>query len=240
MRYAEIKRQAIQNGLLSCSQQGFITAQGQLCSLISRQSKLLQAVLAEEQVWDTPPLIRRDWIEREAWENWLGHGLAAMVPGGHLLTPKPLAHLLNRLRHHSQDQSSWLLSGQAFREVEGTLPLHKQIAFSIVESVYAGGREAVWKHASDAFGKVAELAGELGLPVVLEERPDMFESRLMLRFDELQPVPVCTVQILDNALGAAYGLQLQHFGICSASLERWCLAVMAGHGADPAGWPDMD
>jgi hypothetical protein len=234
--YLELKHELLRRNLLSCSETGFNIARGEFALQADRLRRRLLDALPERETWKTPPLIRADWIEHSAWETWLGHRLTRSGLGGHVLSPKPVAHLLNRLRHHPEQAAAYLLWGPAFRDVGDTLPLYRQIAFNQLEAVTAGRQQEVLGGLARDFATWRSIADGLGL--AYDVARDRME--LSLNFTDRPPVAVVSAALLDPVLASAYGLADITLGICSTSIERCCLSWIAGHGADPAGWPALD
>lgn len=240
--YNELKRALLRVGLLSCSEQGFNIARGALAGLRDALWSRLSRLVDVDEVWDTPPLLRADWAVRGVWQappeaQWLSEAAA-----GQLLTPRPLLHLVNRLRWHPQERGSWLLRGWAFREEQDTLPLYRQRCFTQFEYVFLGtapAAAAAAQDARDALGKlVTECCSSASWPVEQLVVPAGAE-RTELQLAGVAPVGLYSCRSLEQAVREAYGQQACAIQTVSIGLERLCLALLAACGADPAGWPQQ-
>lgn len=233
--YLELKRAMANAGLFSCSQVGFNVALGRLPDLRRGLQSWLGGMLEADSAWDVPPLIRADWIPRGAWDNPPEHQWVLTAPLGHVLTPAPAMHLLNRLRHHPSTGST-LLQGWCTRLEHDTLPLLRQLTFCMLERVDV--RESAGALAgSAAFERVVAAARRLELPVELGEDQAVEGSCLRLVLPDTPAVPLASYRVLPADLLAAYGYTRMRADRVGCGIERWCLAVIARYGVDAARWP---
>lgn len=235
--YVELKREMLRAGLLSCSQVGFNIAMGPLTGLRDGLSALFARVFAAGERWETPPLIRADWIPAGAWDNPGDDQWIRTTPLGHVLTPLPAMHLLNRLRHHPQ-AGTFHLSGWCFRQELDTLPLLRQVSFAVHERVQVE-EGSVEPTGSQVFAGLAAIAGNLDLPVREESVDGPAGARIILELPDTPVVPLAAHRRVQDGVLRSYGLERFAAHRLSCGIERWCLAIVARHGAGPAGWPDL-
>lgn len=241
--YLPVKRRMISAGLLSCSQQGFNLAIGPLAELRCRLMDWVLALLPGAERWEVPPLIRSDWVERGVWDDPPESEWCREEPGANLLTPRPLMHLANRLRHHPVDFGQWVLNGVAVRheDPEATLPLLRQRAFMVQELAAVSTKpEKLQGWGAGVMARMWEQALAWNLPVELRGAPGPpEEAALFLRLPAEQPLLLARSGSLRPEVLAAYGLTGQQFNYATFGPERWTLALMARHGVDPGGWPPL-
>ncbi len=256
--YLGTKHALIGAGMLSCSQVGFNIALGPLARLHSRMEQFLERLQPEAEPWLTPGLLREDWAVRDVWTNPPDAQWCREEPGGHLLTPRPLLHLLNRLRHHPVAEGAWRLRGSCVRHEYDTLPFYRQRSFSIVEYVWAGAQELVRQQATQLLMSLWKQAEAWDLPVELDAATDPLEHmepqadypgkawpaeafplRIMLRLPDVPPLNLATAELVSPELRAAYKLGEVHYSSLGLGIERWCLALLVKFGIDPERWPDL-
>jgi hypothetical protein len=218
--YLELKRAMLGAGLLSCSQAGFNIAMGALPSLQDGLSSLITRLFDAAEHWVVPPLIRADWIPAGAWDNPAAEQWVHAAPVGHVLTPQPAMHLLNRLRHHPAP-GTYGLSGWCARQESDTLPLLRQVTFLMHERVHVELQAGAQLTGHSAFDRLYGAAMQLDLPVELAapasshrrccRRPSAYYSRPIASRPSWKP-------------RAGWGGDPT--GGCG--LERWCPAVIAG------------
>jgi hypothetical protein len=244
--YQELKKSILKAGLLSCSEQGFNILRGPLAELAWALATHLGDLCEGTERWTTPLLLRRDWVIADAWHDPPPEQWCTEQPGGHLLAPRPLMHLLNRLRRHPQQSGAWLLSGPCVRNEQGTLPLYRQRAFTILEYAWLGEPHTVGHCQADVWDCVWELARGWDLPVDQVAGDDTLrasaadyaaEWSLRLLLPDLDAVPLARATVLPLELCAAYGLAPQVVTTLGLGVERWCLAILARYGVEPAKWP---
>lgn len=239
--YIELKHTLLIRGLLSCSQTGFHVAFDTLAELRER----VRAWLAQREPaaarWDVPPLIRRDWVPENVWTDPPEAQWCREEPGGHLLTPVPLMHLLNYQRHHPVSEGTWRLAGVCVRDeaAEEMMPLLRQRTFTMLQYVrlVRGGGPRQWRE--ELVGQLWAQAASWDLPVELAtSAPDApSEAAICLALPETPRVALSRAVDVPVALLAAYGLGEVNVSTLGSGVERWCLALLARHGGDPANWP---
>jgi len=236
--YLPVKRACLGQGLFSCSQQGFNIAMGSLPGLRRRLGHWLAALDSNAEHWDVPHLIRRDWVARDVWRSPVEEQWCSEQPGGHLLTPRPLFHLLNRLKHHPLSGGVWLLRGECTRveDPKRTLPLLLQRSFTMVEIAALALPQALGIWREGLVEQFWEQAVAWDLPVELDAGPDGAVS-LCLVLAEEGHASLTRCWDVDESVMAAYGMADQQMAVLSSGLERWCLAILARHGPDAAQWP---
>ncbi|MBN2083322.1 hypothetical protein JW859_14085 [bacterium] len=165
--YLPIKREFMRAGLVSCSQQGFNIAFGPLTGLREGLATWMKSLEPADERWLVPALIRRDWVEYGIWNDPPAEMWCTEQPGGHLLTPRPLFHLLNRLRHHPSEGAVWLLEGQCTRneDAEETLPLKLQRSFYMFEYIAQAPEGALNVWMGELFDRLWHQAVAWDLPV---------------------------------------------------------------------------
>jgi hypothetical protein len=244
--------------MLCCSQAGFNIAIGPLVRLHNRMQRLLARLQSGAEPWLTPALLRADWAERGVWlrppeEQWCRE-----EPGGHLLTPRPLLHLLNRLRHHPVEQGAWRLKGGCVRHEQDTLPLYRQRSFSMVEHAWAGTEEHVLRECSRVLMALWQQAEGWDLPVELNAVVDplvgaepsadyasagwpaeAYPLSIMLRLPDMPLLSLATAELVIPEVRAAYNLDGLPLASLGAGVERWCLALLVRYGAEPERWPEL-
>jgi hypothetical protein len=256
--YIGTKHQLFGAGMLSCSQVGFNIAIGPLARLHRRVQRMLARLQPEAEPWLTPPLLRADWAERGVWRRPPEEQWCREEPGGHLLTPRPLLHLLNRLRHHPVEQGAWRLNGGCVRHEQDTLPFYRQRCFSMVEHAWAGREEQVLHDCSRVLMALWKQAETWDLPVELnaavdplaDAEPDanfaaagwpaaVYPLSIMLRLPEMPLLSLATAELIAPEVRAAYKLEGVHLASLGAGVERWCLALLVRYGVDPERWPEL-
>jgi hypothetical protein len=236
--YLELKRDMLRAGLFSCSQVGFNIALGDLPRLRADFCALFTRVFAATERWVVPPMIREDWIPADSWDSPGSGQWVRTEPLGHVLTPLPAMHLFNRLRHHPAS-GSFHLSGWCCRQETDTLPLLRQVSFTIEERVQVGKTGVAELLGPIVFAKLAALAQQLELPVE-ETRNEGHEGAcLSLQLPDTPEVPLAAFRNVDSRLLSAYDLDWAAADRVSCGVERWCLALIARHGTDPGNWPDL-
>jgi hypothetical protein len=238
--YLELKPQLLRAGLLSCSQQGFNIARGALTHLRDRLWGRLATSISLDEVWDTPPLIRSDWVVRGVWQDPPEAQWLSASPGGQLLTPRPLMHLLSRLRWHPTAEGSWLLRGPAFRDEQDTLPLLRQRCFTLLEYVVLAADaprqlETYFEILHHLLEQILLAAGRA--PAALLQEDGALCTRLAL--PDTAPVTLLRGACVTDPVLRGYGLEQQVIGSVGLSLERLCLLVLAACGPDEAHWPRL-
>jgi hypothetical protein len=240
--YISLKRAFIRANLLSCSQQGFNIAMGPLLGLRRSLVAWLESVESADELWETPPLIRNDWVPRGVWRDPPEDLWCRESPSGHLLTPRPLFHLLNRLRHHPRDGGVWIMHGQCTRDEDTqlTLPLKHQRSFTMLEFVALAPEGALGVWMGELMEKLWTQAVAWDLPVDLSAIENGTAGMdLRLRMPEMEPLRLARAwQIPPDVLGA-YSIQGGQMAAVGCGVERWCLALLARHGVDSGSWPEI-
>lgn len=256
--YIDTKRALISAEMLACSQVGFNVARGALADLQQRVAGRLMLLQPGAEQWLTPVLLRPDWLERGVWRNPPDGQWCREEPGGYVLTPRPLMHLLNRLRHHPVQRGTWRLQGSCVRHEQDTLPLYRQRGFTMVEYAWSGADDQVRDALMRVLTRLWQLALHFDLPVTLAsaggadaalpaDAPDAMwhipAAGLPLRLDlclpELPPLNIATAEVIAPDVRAAYKLGALHVGSLGLGVERWCLALLARYGVDPERWPGL-
>lgn len=237
--YLTLKRALLSAGLLSCSQVGFNITMGPLAELKRNIAEWLCSLDPEAEAWETPALIRRDWVETGVWDNPPPDQWCEVQPFGHLLTPRPLMHLFNRLRHHPVEHGRFVLHGQCFRQEEDTLPLLRQVAFEAVEHVALDASGNAGTHSREVCAKLARQAQSWGLPVVANEHPSGLGTELALSLPETPQVNLVRLHVASPTLLSAYKMADYSVVTVGIGVERMCLAIVARFGVDPGGWPKL-
>jgi hypothetical protein len=256
--YIGTKHQLLGAGMLSCSQVGFNIAIGPLVRLHNRMQRMLARLQGEALPWLTPALLRSDWVERGVWQRPPEAEWCREEPGGHLLTPRPLMHLLNRLRHHPVEGGAWRLKGSCVRHEQDTLPFYRQRSFNMVEHAWIGAEEQVLRDCSCVTMALWKQAESWDLPVELNAEVDpladaepgadfaadgwpaaAFPLSIMLRLPDVPPLNLATAELIAPEVRAAYKLDNVHMASLGAGVERWCLALLVRYGIDPERWPDL-
>lgn len=236
-QYLPVKRAMISAGLLSCSEQGFVVAMGPLVELRAALTDWLARLEEVDERWEVPALIRADWVPRGVWREPAEDLWCSEQPGGHLLTPRPLFHLLNRLRHHPVEGGAWLLGGQCTRDERDTLPMLRQRVFTMMEYVVLAPQKALSIWLAGLLERLWEQAVAWDLPVDLSATDDRCSGMdLRLRLTDEQPLRLARGWELPVDVSSAYGLQDQRLAIVGCGIERWCLAILARHGVEADSW----
>ncbi len=237
--YIKYKRAIMSAGLLSCSQVGFNIAMGPLAELKRKVAQWLCSLNPAAEAWETPSLIRRDWVETSVWDNPAENQWCYAQPSGHLLTPRPLMHLVNRLRHHPVERGEFVLHGQCFRQEEDTLPLLKQIAFEAVEHVVVSRDSEQGRATEMVCEKLVSQAQSWGLPVVVDEHANGVGADLTLVLPDTPEVSLVRVHTAPANLLEAYKMAGYNVVTVGIGVERMCLAIVARFGVDPGEWPEL-
>jgi hypothetical protein len=238
--YLPLKRALLRENLLSCSEQGFNILMGPLVELHRRLGAWLEGVESADEHWEVPALIRNDWVVRNVWQDPPEQLWCQESPSGHLLTPRPLFHLLNRLRHHPADGGIWVLTGNCTRDesAQSTLPLKHQRSFTMVEyaALAPGGALGVWM--GELMEKLFAQAVAWDLPVDLSAT-DGGESGidLRLRLPQLEPLRLSRAWLVPDKVLKAYELKGLRIAAVGSGVERWCLAILARYGTHSDHWP---
>lgn len=238
--YEPLKRAFLRADLLSCSEQGFHITFGPLIDLRRRLVHWLESIECADETWEVPPLIRNDWVPRGVWRDPPEKLWCQESPSGHLLTPRPLFHLLNRLRHHPRDGGVWILSGLCTRDEDPsqTLPLKHQRSFTMVEFAALAPMGALGVWMGELMEKLWNQAVAWDLPVDLsatENSPAGMDLRL--RMPEMEPLRLARAWQLPPDVLSAYKIEGLQLAAVGCGIDRWCLAVLARHGVEPSQWP---
>jgi len=240
--YLPIKREFIRTGLVSCSQQGFNIAFGPLTGMRDGLAAWLRGLEPADEHWLVPSLIRRDWVEYGVWSDPPAEMWCTEQPGGHLLTPRPLFHLLNRLRHHPSDGAVWLLEGPCTRheDPEQTLPLKLQRSFYMLEYVAQAPEGALSVWMGELIDRLWQQAVAWDLPVDCSATEDGEAGMdLRLRLGDGEALRMARGWLVPEELIRVYGLGRQRLAAVSLGLERWCLALLARYGGHHDKWPQL-
>jgi hypothetical protein len=256
--YLGTKYALIGAGMLSCSQVGFNIALGPLAKLHERMGRFLARSQPDAEMWLTPGLLRADWAVYGVWRNPPDDQWCHEEPGGHILTPRPLLHLLNRMRHHPVEQGAWCLQGNCVRDEQDTLPFYRQRSFTVVERAWAGAEEQVRRQATQAMMVLWKQLQAWDLPIELNAPADpldrlepeaeypgtawpaaAFPLRIELQLPDVPPLNLATAELVSPEICAAYKLGQVHYATLGAGIERWCLALLVRFGIDPERWPDL-
>lgn len=245
--YLPVKYAAIKAGLFSCSQQGFNIAMGPLARLQRRIADRLSGLVPAAVPWDIPLLIRADWIEPGVWRDPHPGQWCTEQPAGHVLTPQPLMHLLNRLRHHPASDGTWRLTGHCIRneDPDTTLPLLRQRSFTMVEFVRLANGMAVEQWAEALVDSCWHLAAGLDLPVELIELPadgaaGSGGQAIRLKLPEVEPVSLLRSWRAGPDLLGAYRLGGKQAAVIGCGVERLSLGILARWGLEETAWPDLE
>lgn len=238
--YEPLKRALLRDNLLSCSEQGFNILLGPLVGLRRSMLAWLESAESAEERWEVPTLIRNDWVPRKVWQDPPEELWCHDASSGHLLTPRPLFHLLSRLRHHPVEGGVWVLSGNCIRDESPqlTLPLKHQRSFTMVEyaALAPSGALGVWM--GELMERLYAQAVAWDLPVDLSATDGGDSGMdLRLRLPQMEPLRLTRAwQVPANVL-AAYDLTGMRLAAVGSGVERWCLAVLARYGTSDAAWP---
>lgn len=245
--YLVVKHSSLRAGLFSCSQQGFNIAMGPLLKLRRAVSSRLSGLDPQAVGWEVPPLIRADWVESGIWRDPADEQWCTEQPAGHVLTPRPVLHLVNRLRHHPVDHGTWLLSGACVRneDPQETLPLLRQRAFTMLEYVRIAGvnDESEWR--AGILNALWDLLIDLDLPVGMVELPADGQhgsggTAILLHLPEVPPVSLARAWRLPTELLAAYQLDGRYMDVVGCGVERLCLGILSRWGLEAKLWPIVD
>jgi hypothetical protein len=239
--YAVLKPALRRAGLFSCSEVGFNLALDPLARQQARVAAWLASAGPQVQGWAAPPLLRTDWAVG-AWHNPPPAQWCREEPGGHLLTPRPLLHLLNRLRWHPTDTGEWVLGSWCFRQEDPalTLPLLRQRAFYMVEHAWVGALTEAARWAAHELERWWELAVRLDLPVALSASEHArYDAAVLLELPDTPAASLAHAEVLPVAASGAYLKEGQACAAVGLGLERWLLALAARYGAHVEDWPEL-
>ena len=232
--YIEIKRAVIAAGLLSCSQAGFNIMLGPLAGLFEALKRHLCRLDPQASLWIVPPLLRPDWLPQgplppPGREQWCHE-----KPGGFLLTPRPLMHLLGRMRWHPEESGGWVLSGQCARQETDTLPLRRQRVFSVAEYVWLGDEEWTYARLAATAERLLRLCQDWRLPVEMKAEDD--DQSILLALPDTEPLKLMHATRISPAELSSYGIEERAVLTLSCGIERFMLAFLAAQGIEPRKW----
>jgi len=240
--YEPLKRAFLRDNLLSCSEQGFNIMIGPLIELYRGLINWLESAESVDERWAVPAMIRNDWVPRGVWNDPPEELWCNEAPAGHMLTPRPLFHLLNRLRHHPVDGGIWVLSGVCTRDEssQATLPLKHQRSFTMVEHAALAPHGALGVWMGEMMEQLYSQAVAWDLPVDLSatENGDSHMD-LRLRLPQMEPVRLARAWQIPAEVLAAYKVDDQQLAAVGCGVERWCLAILARYGTDARNWPQI-
>jgi len=240
--YEPLKRAVLRDNLLSCSEQGFNILIGPLAELHRAMIDWLGSTESADERWTVPALIRNDWVPRNVWDDPPEELWCNEAPSGHLLTPRPLFHLLNRLRHHPVDGGIWVLNGVCARDESpgDTLPLKHQRSFTMVEHAALAPRGALGVWMGEMMERLYSRAVAWDLPVDLSAT-DNGDSHmdLRLRLPQMEPLRLARGWRIPANVLQAYQLTNQQLASIGCGVERWCLAILARYGIEKHNWPQL-
>jgi len=239
--YTQLKPEMRKARLFTCSEVGYNYAMGSLVSLRQQLQTWLASLEPGAEQWVVPPLLRADWVPTGVWQYPSDREWCREEPGGHMLTPLPLMYLLTRLKYHPVEQGSWLLSGWSTRNEANTLPLLRQRTFTVYEHVRLGSANETRTWAAQFIEQLWQQAVAWDLPVELLAVGEQLgcEAELTLRMPDTPAALLSRVFALPPQLKQAYQLAQEELVSVASGIERWCLAIIARHGADPASWPSI-
>ncbi len=239
--YGELKPLMRRAGLFACSEVGFNLALDPLTRMYTGMMSWLASGAPGLHHQATPPLLRSDWVAGE-WHNPPSTTWCREEPGGHLLTPRPVMHLLNRQRWHPVVAGVWVLTGWCFRDEEpaSTLPLLRQRAFIMTEHARIGTPQECTAWAASELMRWWDLGVRLDLPLSHHETDTArCDGRINLELPGTGPICLVHAELLPASVSSAYledGLACATVGL---GLERWLLALAARHGVEPEFWPEL-
>jgi len=216
---------------------------GALVGLQAGLTRVIGGLDTEAQPWEVPPLIRADWVHWKVWADPPEADWCFEQPGGNILTPRPLLHLVNRLRHHPVDEGTFLLSGSCTRneDPDATLPLLRQRTFRMLEfsRVDSANADASWSR--EMLDRLwAKLTG-LDLPVQMVEIPggDGTAPGIVIRLQlkAAEQVSLARSFELPAELLKAYKLEGRRIWTIGIGPERCSLGVLARWGVGAEDWP---
>ena len=229
-------------GLFACSEVGFNLALDPLARTQKAVKDWLEEGAPSAQHYAVPPLLRSDWVAGE-WHNPPRELWCKETPGEHLLTPRPLMHLLNRMRWHPVEAGQWVLSGWCFRDEDPsrTLPLLRQRAFFLAEHAQIGTKMDCTAWARHEMARWWKQGVALDLPLVhqsndVSERCDEWIDLLL---PGTEPVRLAHAEVLPIQVSGAYLKESVACATVGLGLERWLLALAARHGVEPDDWPKL-
>lgn len=153
--------------------------------------------------------------------------------------------------------------GKCFRYESGNLSgLERLWDFTMREVIFVGNREFVLHGRDASIGSVVRLLGRLGLQFTIETASDpffidvftaqsTFQRLFDLKYEIRAALPyagrtlaVGSFNYHQDFFGRAFEITAQdegpaHTGCVAFGLERLALAIVAQHGVDPEGWPDV-
>jgi seryl-tRNA synthetase len=152
------------------------------------------------------------------------------------------------------------LAGFCFRHEPSLDPARMQ-SFRMMEFVRVGTPAQAAEHREAWVEHAQVLLRDLGLGVRVEVAHDPFFGRigtmlagtqeaaevkheLVVDLTATSSTAITSVNLAESHFGAAFGLttpdgETAHSACCGIGLERIALAVIATHGLDPEGWPDV-
>lgn len=185
---------------------------------------------------------------------------ASVTPTGVALAPAVCYHAFAALADREIGSPTLLTAQETCWRHEGELrPLERGWAFTMREIVCLGTHEEVEAHRSWGLERTLSLAAELGLDPRVEAASDPFFAptgrgkMLVQRVKELKHemllpiggdrrIAAASFNHHETFFGDAFGIRLEDgtpaaSGCVAFGIERWVLAFLVAHGADPDGWP---
>jgi seryl-tRNA synthetase len=187
----------------------------------------------------------------------------ALAPASAALPPAVCYHAYAALAGRTLHAPAFVTAqGTCWRHEGARLrPLARGWAFTMREVVCLGDAGIVTAFADRATARAVAFADSLGLAPRLAEASDPFfaptargrallqrvkalKHELLLPLGGGEEIAAASVNRHERFFGEAFGILLPGgepaSGACAAfGLERWLLAVLAAHGPDPRGWPDV-
>ena len=180
------------------------------------------------------------------------------------LNPAVCYHVYSALAGQVIDASRIITAQSTCWRHEGDrhLPLARQWAFTMRETVFVGTADDACRFLERASCGVMDLARGLGLDPSVVVASDPFFAptargkQLLQQLEELKHEMLLPIRAGERIAASSFNLHGTFFGeafairlstgvpattACVAfGLERWLLAFLARHGLDPSAWPTFD
>ena len=184
----------------------------------------------------------------------------ACAPAGAALPPAVCYHAWSALADRVLDAPVTLTSvGTCWRhEGAATATLARGWAFTMREVIVAGTPERTAALRDEATARVTQLADMLGIPARWEAATDPFfaptargqallqqvkglKRELVARLPDGRTLAIASVNDHEGYFGERFGIALPGGAVASTScvafgVERWLLALLCAHGAEPSRW----
>ena len=188
----------------------------------------------------------------------------ALAPAGAALSPALCYHVFESLagqvlegaQHVTTQGTCWRHEGQRLA------PLERGWAFTMREVVCLGAADEVEAFRQRGVARVRALASSLGLKTevvvasdpffaptsrgkALLQRVKALKHELVVPLRPGQSLAIASFNHHQDFFGEAFDIRLDDgtpatSGCVAFGLERWALAFVAAHGADPEGWPTTE